>query len=168
MILTISRRKEHPEFILGFSRDLQEKFENSRIRIRKSKDRQYQWRKEIGQKDTQRSIKKYIENWSSCDTNPIKTGSTFPFLWTTAVCIRNLYWQKKMRFINNIFTLDSIGQCNPATHVVWTLSTVTLSLFITGFVTRIERVKHKLLPTITGATTCDHLWYLVWFLFINL
>ena len=62
MIQIMSGRKEHQGFILSFSRDLQEKFGDSRIRIRKSEDRQYQWREEKGQKDTQSSIKKYIEN----------------------------------------------------------------------------------------------------------
>jgi hypothetical protein len=45
----MSGRKEHQEFILSFSRDLQEKLEDSRIRIGKSKDRQYQWSTRKGQ-----------------------------------------------------------------------------------------------------------------------
>jgi hypothetical protein len=48
-----------------------EEFEDTKgiIRIHKSKDRQHN-----GQKDKQRSIKHYIKNWRSSNTNLTKTG----------------------------------------------------------------------------------------------
>ena len=66
-----------------------------------------------GQQEKDKQWSKHtLHNDDRATRTPLKTGGqircTFPFLWTTAVCIRNLYWQKKMRFINNLFAPEIV------------------------------------------------------------